>query len=61
MKVKISKAEWYPVFNEGGYGDDEVEIPEELWKKYLEARRSFSDLWAEIQDIVFDHENGITP
>lgn len=53
MKVKISKEEYYPIYvEEEEWFEYEVEIPEELWKRYLKALDEFKKLKAEVGVIV---------
>ena len=53
MIVNIDTSEWYPVYGEGLFGHGRaVDIPADLWGRYLEARERFSDLLSEVEDIV---------
>ena len=54
MKVKFWRGELYPVYGVGigGYSGNEGEIPEDLWKRYLEAREQFSDLLSEVEEYL---------
>lgn len=57
MMVNIDTSEWYPVYGEGLFGSGRaVDIPADLWGRYLEARERFSDLLTEVEDIVNQHD-----
>lgn len=53
MKVYIAKLELYPVYSDSKfYCGKEIDVPEDLWNKYLLAKDTFLDLLYELEDVV---------
>ena len=53
MKVMLTSEEWYPVFVEAE-DYDEVEIPDDLWERYTEAKDEFVSVRAQLHNYLED-------
>lgn len=54
MKLQLDTDAIYPIFYENGIGRGlEVEVPEELWEKYLKTMNDFLTVRNELQ-VIFN-------
>lgn len=56
MKVKIRIIEVYPVYSEGSTvtGGSPVELPDDLWRRYLAVKGSFMDILEDVEEAIGD-------
>jgi hypothetical protein len=54
VKIAIYTFDICPAYREGKRGEyPEIEVPEELWREYVEALDRFQKLLVEIQQLVY--------
>ena len=62
MKIRLVAHEMYPVYRSSGGPElgTEVEVSEELWDKYIEAKGEFYTYLDALEEVVLkQHRNGI--
>jgi len=63
MKIRLVAHEMYPVYRRADWttgSGTEVEVSEELWDKYIEAKGEFYTYLDALEEVVLkQHRNGI--